>query len=343
MTLWMKKIEVKGKRVLVRCDFNEPFSDGKLDDNWRIQKSLETIKYLVNRGAKVILMSHFGRPGGEKIESLNLSLVQEELVKLLGMSVTLANGCIGKEIERWTYEMQEGEVLLLENLRFRKGEINNNKRFAKRLARLGDIYINEAFSASHREHASIVRLPKLLPSYLGLLLEKEVESLSDLFEREGRIVGVVGGSKVKKKLESVPGLLGKVDRLLVGGLVGMHLEESDGLVLPVDTIKEGGRVADIGGETVSLFRKEVKEAKTVFWVGPLGDIREERFSGGTMALAQAIVEVDFSVVGGGDTVDFLRDQGLEEEFDFVSTGGGAMLKFLADGTLPGLEALGWKR
>lgn len=330
---------MKGKRVLLRCDLNEPLGKSGVEDTFRIEKSLEGIRSLVEKEAKVIIMSHLGRPGGKRVDSLSMSPIQEVLVELLDQSVTLAQDCIGKEIERWTHEMGEGEILLLENLRFRKGEIDNDKRFARRLARLGDLYINDAFGSSYRNHASIVRLPKLLPSSMGPLFKREVESLNQVFNK-GPVVGIIGGSKVEKKSATVPGLLEKVDLLLVGGLVGPHLKGMDDskLVSPIDLVEKEGQIMDIGPETVELFKSKIEGAGTVFWAGPMGDIRQDEFSDSSRQIAHAIIESGaWSVVGGGDTVGFVLDEGLE--FDHLSTGGGSMLQFLSSGTLPGIEAL----
>ncbi len=359
-------LNLKGKRVLVRCDFNVPLREGEVVDDFRIEKTIPTIECIIKKGGKPILMSHLGRPGGERKESLSLAPVQDKLLEHLDLSVTKARTSIGAEIERWTEKMQPGEVLLLENLRFHKGETENDERFARRLSRLGDVYINEAFSVSHRNHASIVLLPEILPSAPGILFLKEIEALSKLRkEPERPLAGIIGGAKLAKKMGPIPGLLKTVDLLFVGGKVGEVLkryrengEIEEGLreivekidladekmFLPLDVIARKGKICDIGPETIKVFKKNIKKAKTVFWAGPLGNIDLEEFETGSKEIAAAVGELEgFSVAGGGDTVSFLRKNGLDKKFDHISTGGSALLKFLSEGTLPGLEALDYEK
>lgn len=336
----------EAKRVFVRCDFNVPLGEGEVLDDFRIEKAVPTLEYLVSEGAKVVIGSHLGRPGGERDPSLSLAPVQESLLGWLDRSVVKADGCIGKEIERWTREMKKGEILLLENLRFRKGEKKNEERFARRLGRLADLYLNEAFSVSHRRHASLVGVPRFLPAGVGFLFEKEIEALSRVLEEPvSPVVGVIGGAKVESKRKALAGVREKVDSLLVGGRVGEELKgeerfEKENIHFPRDGKRKEGRVLDIGAETIKFFKKRIGEAGTVFWAGPMGKVEERGFRRGTVEIAEAIGESQgFKVVGGGDTVSFLRSQGLTPGFDHLSTGGGAMLHYLARGRLPALEVL----
>ncbi|GAH44578.1 unnamed protein product, partial [marine sediment metagenome] len=203
----LKDFEVKGKRVLVRCDFNVPLAQkrGIILDDFRIKQTLPTIEYLIEKGAKLLLMSHLGRPGGKVVESLRLTPIQNRLMEYLDSNpptthIYKAPDCVGKEIEKWSREMQPGEILLLENLRFHKEEEENNENFAKELAKLGDIYINDAFAVCHRNHASIVGIPKYLPSGAGFLLEKEIKVLSQIIKNPKRpLIAIIGGKKVKTK------------------------------------------------------------------------------------------------------------------------------------------------
>lgn len=216
----LKDFDVKSKRVLVRCDFNVPLAKkrGLISDDFRIKAIIPTIEYLIKKKAKIILMSHLGRPGGKVIERLRLTPVQDKLMEYFDLSVTKAPDCIGKEIEKWTKNMQAGEILLLENLRFHKEEMENNPGFAKELSKLGDIYINDAFGASHRAHASIAGTPKYLPAGAGLLLEKEIEVLSKVREKPWRpLVAIIGGVKIASKIKVIEQFLKKVDHLLLGG------------------------------------------------------------------------------------------------------------------------------
>ncbi len=377
------EIAVKNKRVLLRCDLNVPLdAKGNVLDDFRIEKAIPTIEYLIKKGARVILISHLGRPGGKVVKKLSLAPIQEKLVEYLDLSVTKARSCLGEEIKEWTEKMAPGEVLLLENLRFHPGETKNDLNFTKELAKLGDIFVNDAFAVSHRPHASIVGLPRFLPSAMGLLLKEEIESLSKVIKKPKRpLVGIVGGAKINTKIRPIKSFLEKVDFLLLGGKianivlnikgvsVGRPLPEPEiikelegleltnpKLRLPVDVsvalnsvyerkagpanVRKDESVLDIGPETVKIFSRIISEAKTIFWSGPLGKIEEKQFAIGTFGIARAIAQSDaFSVAGGRETVSFLRESNLADQFSFLSTGGGAMLAYLSKGTLPGIEAL----
>ncbi len=383
----VRDFEVKNKRVLVRCDFNVPLSDkGNVLDDYRIKKTIPTIEYLVKKGAKVVLMSHLGGPDGKAVEGLRLTPVQDKLIKYLGFSVAKAPDCIGPEAESWTEKMQSGEVLLLENLRFHREEEENDGEFAKELAKLGDIYINDAFGVCHRSHASVIGIPKHLPSGAGLLLEKEIKVLSGVIERPKRpLVSIIGGVKIASKIKVIGKLLEVSDHLLVGGEIAntilnikrMCVERPSSedkvaemvknieltnpkLHLPLDgrmglsdwkepyfrigamgTLRQGEKIYDLGPETIRLFSDIVKSAKTVIWSGPLGFFEQEKFAGGSRAVAEAVVKNHsaFKVAGGGDTDSFLAEYNLRDKFDHVSTGGGAMLEFLSGEKLPGIKAL----
>jgi len=233
----LKDFNLKGKRVLVRCDFNVPLSEKgemakrasssslssfpkemKILDDFKIKKTIPTIEYLIEKGAKVILMSHLGRPEGKVVESLRLTPIQDKLMEYLDFSITKTKDCIGKEIEDWINQMQPGEILLLENLRFHKEEEENNDNFAKELTKLGDIYINDAFADCHRNHTSIVGIPKYLPSGAGLLLEKEIKVLSKVLENPWRpLITIIGGVKIASKIKVISQFLEKADHLLLGG------------------------------------------------------------------------------------------------------------------------------
>lgn len=341
----VRDFEVRNKRVLVRCDFNVPLDkNGKILDDFRIKETRPTIEYLIQKEAKVILMSHLGRPEGKVVEGLRLTPIQVRLMEYLDLSVTKAPDCIGEKIEQWTRSMQPGEILLLENLRFHKGEEENDENFAKELAKLGDIFINDAFGACHRFHASIVGIPKFLPSGAGFLLEKEIEVLRRLMENPKKpLVVIIGGKKVKDKVGVINKFLEVADWILIGGLIKREIKEKgisfkypQKIIEPVDEV-DG---EDLGPKTIDFFKEKISEAKTVFWSGPLGMIEEEKYQGGSKEIAKAIIESKaFSIVGGGETVEFLNKVNLVEKFNHVSTGGGAMLEFLSGKKLPGIEAL----
>lgn len=225
--------DLKGKRVLVRVDFNVPLGDdGIVDENeaWRITASLPTIKYLLENEAKVILMSHLGRPEGQVVEDMRLGPVQDRLSEMLELSVIKTSDCVGVAAEEAVAEMQNGEIVLLENLRFHPEEEKNDAGFAAQLAKLGDIYVNEAFSASHRAHASVEAITKLLPSYAGLGLEKEISTLSAVIDNPKRPATIImGGLKAETKLPVINFLLDKLDNILVGGVIANFLLEANGI------------------------------------------------------------------------------------------------------------------
>jgi len=337
---------LKAKRVLVRCDFNVPLSDkGAILDDFRIRASLPTINYLLKNRARVILMSHLAKPGGKVKEEFRLTAIQEKLLEYLDVSIVKAPDCVGPEIEKWTKEMQEGEILLLENLRFHKEEETNGEDFARALSKLGDIYINDAFAVCHREHASIVGVPKYLASAAGFLLEKEIKILSQLTKNPRTpSVAIVGGAKVETKVGLLNSLSQKVDFVLIGGLIQKELKGKkislaypEKIVEPVDQIG-GGK--DIGLKTRELFQEKITLAKTIFFNGPLGFIEKKEFSKGTERILRAISQSRaFAIIGGGETVEFAAKLGLLDKFSYVSTGGGAMIAFLAGEKLPGLSAL----
>jgi len=289
-------------------------------------------------------MSHLDDPGGKIVGRLKLDKVRQKLIEYLGISINKATDCIGKEVEGQVNQMDNGEVLLLENLRFHKEEKENDDNFAQNLAKLGDIYINDAFAESHRVYASIVGVPEYLPKGAGLLLGKEVKIFNKIIKNPQKpLVAIIGGAKVETKAKLIDKISEVADSVLIGGLIKKEIKEKNiqlkcpqKIVEPVDEIK--GK--DIGPETIELFKEKISLAKTLFWNGPLGLIEEEQFSKGSKDIAQAIIEAGaFSVIGGGDTIGFINRLGLIEKFSYVSTGGGAMLAFLSGEELPGLKAL----
>jgi len=260
----------------------------------------------------------------------------------LDLSIVKAPDCIGKEIENWVKEMAEGEILLLENLRFYKEEEEDDENFARELTKLGDIYINDAFACCHRAHASIVGIPKYLPSGAGLLLEKEIKFLNKIIKNPKKpLVSIFGGDD--PDLEAIEEILKFSEFVLIGGLIeklvrekNIKLEFPEKIIKPVDDV-EG---KDIGPETIKIFKEKILWAKTIFWSGPLGKIEEKRFQRGTEEIAKAIIESGaFSVIGGGETIEFINKLGLVEKFSHVSTGGSALLFYSAGEKLPGIEVL----
>ena len=257
----VRDVEVSGKRVLVRVDFNVPLDEktGVITDDSRIQAALPTIKYLIDQGAKVILISHLGRPKGEVVDKLRLTVVAQRLSQLLGRQVGVTKDCIGAEVEKSVKSLRSGDVLLLENLRFHSAEEMDSPLFARALARLADIYVNDAFGTSHRSHASIVRMAEYLPAVSGLLLEKELNTLGSILKNPAHpFAAILGGAKVSDKLGMLENIVAKVDYLLIGGgmaatfLKAKSCEVGQSLVEPdrLDTV--AGLMEKAAGNGVQL-------------------------------------------------------------------------------------------
>jgi len=335
----LKEANVKNKRVLVRCDFNCPLDEkGNILDDYDIERTIPTIEYLVKNQAKVILMSHLDEPGGKVVERLKLTPIQDRLFEYLDLSISKAPDSVGETVKQIVKEMLPGEILLLENLRFHKEEKENNENFSKELASLGDVFINEAFGVCHRTHASIVGIPKYLPSFAGFLLQKEIKILSNILERPQRpLVAILGGVKASTKIPVIENFLKIADFILVGGKIALELKMShEKIILPEDYNQE----LDIGKKTIANFKKIIQKAGTIVWNGPMGYFEKEEFEEGTKEIALAIANSKaFKVAGGGETSLAVSKYNLKEKFNFISVGGGAMLDFLAGKKLPGLEAI----
>jgi len=374
----LKEIEkagdIAGKRVLLRLDLNVPIDGGKIRDDFRIKKELPTIEYLKEKGAKIIAVSHISHI--KNTDKVSLAPVGEYLSGFIGdLEFVPGDAPVTNFLEK-TKSLENGHILLLDNLRFYPGEEENKKEFAEDLAKLADLYVNEAFSASHREHASIVSLPKLLPHFAGKLFLEEVENLSKIFTPEHPFYVILGGAKFSTKLPLVEKFLPLAEKIfIVGALahdfyakkgleIGKSLVDKDinienlmgneKIILPTDVVVQNdhGRetkevlyvnpnevIFDAGPRSVDDIVNAISDGKLILWNGPLGNY-EFGFKEGTETLAKAIAHMSaFSVVGGADTIASIEEYNIEKDFGFVSTGGGAMLDFLAKGTLPGIEAL----
>ncbi len=379
----LRRARIKNKRVLIRVDFNVSIGDDfKIDkkERWRIELAIPTLKYLIKKQAKIVLITHLGRPSGKKVKDLKLDLVAKEVEKILKRKITKLDEATGKKVSQTMAQMKAGDIIMLENIRFYPGEEKNSLSFAKQLAELGDIFINEAFSVSHRKHASIVGITKYLPSFTGLVFEREIKELNQVIHKPKRpLLFIIGGAKIKTKIKVIEKFIKLADKLLLGGALpntifaahgietGKSLIEKDmfktvknlnlenpKIQLPADFIcqneeisirtingiKENESAWDIGPETVSLFLEEIQRAKMIVWNGPMGLVEKEPFGRASEAIARAIIQSKtHSIVGGGDTVTFINRLNLGKKFNYVSTGGGAMLEYLANETLPGIEAL----
>ncbi len=369
-----KAKNLKGKRVLLRLDLNVPLhgeANKKVKDDFRILRSLPTIKFLSQNGAKVIVAGHLGKDGSQSLKP-----VADHLKKFVKA------GFLPKmpfaEMRKISAEIKNGSVVVLENLRAWDGEKKNDKNFSKELASLGDIYVNDAFSASHRNHASIVGVPKILPAYAGILFEDEVRNLSKALKPPKQFLFILGGAKFSTKIPLVKKYLKTAENLFIGGALANNffkelgcevgrsrteeglkikdLARNKKIVLPVDVVVKNSRgkvlvkdlncvsaddfILDAGPKSVELLKKLAGKSKFVLWNGPLG-YYEDGFSKSTEDLLKALAKTKTkSIIGGGDTVSLVIKLGLEKKFNFVSTGGGAMIEFLAKGALPGIKALG---
>ncbi len=341
----IKDFNVEGKRVLVRCDFNVPIDEnGAILDDFRIKKTLPTITYLIDHNAKIILMSHLGEPEGKADPILKLDKVKERLEALLKKEVIKTDDCIGQKVENTISTLNPGQMILLENVRFHKGETENDPEFAKQLSQLGDLYINDAFGDCHRAHASMVGLPQFLPSGAGLLLQSEIENLNKVLQNPKKpMVAIIGGIKVGTKAKFIENISQLADAVLVSGLIKKELLNKhyniiyNVIIGPEDHLD----ALDIDQATIEIFKEKIMAAKTVVWNGPLGKFEDEKYNNGTLQIAKAIVESGaFCVAGGGETIEFLNKEGMLDQFSHVSTGGGAMLDYLSGEKLPGINALG---
>ena len=333
------------KRILVRCDFNVPLDKkGRIADDFRIKQTLPTIKYLVEAQAKIILMSHLGEPNGEVVEELKMDKIAERLSDYLDFPVEKADDCVGPGTESDVNNLKSGGVLLLENLRFHKEETDNDLEFARKLSFLGDIYVNDAFSVCHRNNASIAILPSLLPNCAGPLLDKEITNLNKILDNpEKPMVAIVGGAKVETKSKFIDNISNVADFVIISGLIAKEVKEKNiKFKYPEKIISPVGDLGalDVNPESLKIFQDKIMQAKTILWNGPFGKFEDKKYAKGTLAIAKAIIASKaFSVVGGGETVEFLEKQGMIDKFSHVSTGGGAMLSYLAGDKLPGIEAL----
>ncbi|TSC60190.1 MAG: phosphoglycerate kinase [Parcubacteria group bacterium LiPW_15] len=361
----MKLIEKTPKEKLegvglLRLDFNS-------EDNWRMKAALPTLRYLSGPARVLVILSHKGRPIGFS-KNLSLKKVAENLGKLLHRKITFIPHFNFELIKHEISRAADGSIFMLENLRFIPGEETNSAELGKKLASLGDYYVNEAFAVSHRAHASVSAITRYLPSYAGLGMAREALVLCEVMNAPKKpLVVILGGGKAGDKLGVLKFLRNRADKFLLGGApantlsmlegvkVGKSLVEGDkkrlkalkailayrNLILPIDFRRSGNSIFDIGPHTEEIFAGEIKKAKTLIWNGPVGYFEEAAFAKGSLAIARAVKKNNklFSIVGGGETVAFLKKYKMTGAFSFISTGGGAMLDFLAGKKLPGIVAL----
>ncbi|MEK7567595.1 MAG: phosphoglycerate kinase [Patescibacteria group bacterium] len=358
-----------GKTIIIRADFNVPVKNGAVVDERRIDTELKTIDFVLEKQAKIILVSHIENEGEDAL--LPVFNVLKNKYKVTFVEANLLKIKEAKE------KLKNREIILVENIRNFKGEKENDDNFSQEFASLGDYYVNEAFPVSHRNHASIIGFPKFLPSYIGFRFKKEIEELSHAFNPPHPFIFILGGAKFETKEPLIAKFLEIADHVFVGGALGNDFFKAKGyeiggsitsnstppqsildnekILIPIDVVVRASDnrhvvrgqkeilpqeiVSDAGPKTIEMLQKYIMEARMVLWNGPLG-FYEKGFDGGTKEIAKIIAESRArSIVGGGDTTAAIKDLGVAERFTFISTGGGAMLEFLAKGTLPGIEVL----
>lgn len=391
----IKDFDFKDKKALVRVDFNVPQSaDLKVTDNTRIVAVKPTIEKILSDGGSVILMTHLGRPKGKPSEEFSLKNIIPEIESVLGKPVKFSKDSIGDDATQMAGDLQPGEILLLENLRFYNEEETGDNNFAQKLAKLGDAYVNDAFGTAHREHASTAVIAQYFPStkFFGLLMAKELEAIDKVLGSGDKpVTAILGGSKVSTKITIIENILPAVDNLIIGGgmaftfikalggNIGKSLLEEDKqqlaleilekakaqnvkVYLPSDAviaddfnndakqeivdiydIPEGWMGMDAGPKTREIFHDVILNSKTILWNGPIGVFEMPNFAAGTIALGESIGVATglgaFSLVGGGDSVAFVKQNKYEDKVSYVSTGGGAMLESLEGQELPGVAAI----
>ena len=390
----IKKLKDRNKTVLVRFDLNIPLDElsGKIND--RLTRIKGTINQLQALNNKIVILSHLGRPKGTVNQDLSLKQIINQLEEVLNSKVNFINDCIGEEIKKKIDSFDQSSIILLENCRFHKGEEENNIEFAKKLSELADVYVNDAFGCVHRSHASVDAITKYMPSYVGNLLDEELQNLRNINDKpESPSMTILGGSKISTKISVIKNLSIKMDSIVIcGGMANNFLaynghdiknslvekdvnslvkeiiyhaeknkcnliipidvvtateirENAEVCISPVDQIKDGNMILDIGPKTIDLIKNELGKSKSVFWNGPAGVFETKPFDNGTNQIATLIAEKSInkliqSFAGGGDTIAALELAKVKNKFSYVSTGGGALLELLEGKKLPGLVALG---
>lgn len=391
----IKDFDFKNKKALVRVDFNVPQDENlNVTDNTRIVAVKPTVDKILADGGSVILMTHLGRPKGEVNDKYSLKHILSEVSKVLGQDVKFVEESVGEKAEQAAAELQAGEILLLENLRFHNEEEKGDEAFAEKLSKLGDAYVNDAFGTAHRAHASTAVIAQFFPStkFFGLLMEKELIAIDRVLKSgEKPVTAILGGSKVSTKITIIENILPAVDNLIIGGgmsftfikalggKIGKSIVEDDKLslaleilekakqhnvevYLPTDVviaddfnneanrkecsimeIPEDWQGLDAGPKSREIFNDVLLNSKTILWNGPIGVFEMSNFAAGTIALGDSIAESTelgaFSLVGGGDSVAFVKQFGYDDKVSYVSTGGGAMLESLEGKELPGVKAI----
>ncbi|MBI4034580.1 phosphoglycerate kinase [Candidatus Saccharibacteria bacterium] len=424
----VKDVNLSGSRVLLRADYNVPVDDGRITDDYRLRASLPTIQYILKqKPSGLVIASHLGRPAGKVDKSYSLRPVAKRLSQLLDKPVRFVNDCVGQTVHQISDQVKDGQIILLENLRFHPGEEANDKDFAQNLigSTGAEVFVQDAFGVVHRQHATTSAITKLLPSVAGLLLQTEVTTIEQVLAKPERpLVAVIGGAKIADKIDVIKRFIDIADCLAVGGIMANNFLKAEGyeigsslydkddmkltmqllklakaaafkrpfsLIVPADvlvskdprgrqatrivdlagsgladtaaypklpkpsayTVGSSEMILDLGPASAARIAGVIKLAKTVIWNGTMGitEIKglagaHRPFSHGTNVIVEAMIgehhrhpSRPFSLVGGGDTVGYIEQEGLVDDFSFVSTGGGATLDLIAGKPLPGLDTL----
>ncbi|MDC0218842.1 phosphoglycerate kinase [Verrucomicrobia bacterium] len=403
--LTVNDLNLQGKRVFTRVDYNVPMEESGntmvINDDTRIRATLPTLKTLIEKGARIVLAAHLGRPKGQRVASMSLRPVADKLAELLKQPVAFTGDCVGEIAQVAINNLGNGEILLLENVRYHSCEEANESNFAEQLAANVDVFVNDAFGAAHRAHASTAGIAEIINARggqcaAGLLMERELQFLGEELDAPNKpFVVILGGAKVSDKIKVIDRLIEKADTILIGGAmaytfklalgksVGNSLVEPDKVdiaqaaldkaaerdvefLLPndnlisqmndgawanpvvnsIEDIPDGREGVDIGPATAGRYAEAITGAKTILWNGPMGIFEDARFAKGTMAIAVAVAAATgagaVSIIGGGDSVKALNQNGLADQVTFMSTGGGASLEFLEGNELPGVAVLSEK-
>lgn len=388
--IYIDEVEIKNKRVMLRVDVNVSLdAHNKIADDARIQQILPTIKYLLENKNKIILVSYLGKPKTRDLK-YSLRIVVKSLQEYLpDNKISLVDDFLNSDKNVFDNQISN-EILMLENIRFYPEEKQNDLEFAKKLAALADVYVNDAFGQSHRVQASIVGVPKFIPSYGGLLMKKEITMISKAIKNPKKpFVTIIGGAKISTKIDLISKLTEMADYLLIGGglantflcaqgleigksfceyeevekarrLLFLAAQKNTAIIFPsdaiigemnnnvnggeikkIDEIPQGAMILDIGPETQAKYGSIIAKAKTIVWNGPVGYFENPAFRRGTDFIYYSIAQNSqaISIVGGGDTLSAISKKEYLDKITHISTGGGAMLEFIENGTLPGIEAL----
>src|SRR3989338_3861715 len=332
MRLIRSVADLQNKRVLLRADFDVPVVNNKIIDSFRIEKQKENLQYLIQHGARVGIIAHAS-------DISSFGPVVGQLGQILGIDINFV-----KNLEDFR---NIPSVALLENIRSFPGETSNDDALAKNLAAGFDMYVNNAFSVCHRNHASVAAITKYVSGYVGLLLDEEIANLQKAVTAppEGKVV-IIGGAKIETKIPVINNFMGKTQAILTGGVVGNEIRDKSmathpEVARPIDDVISEGKRLDIGPRTAGLYAKIISQANMVIWNGPMGLFEDERFFHGTRIVAEAIADSNaWTIIGGEDTISAVKKSGINlNKFKFVSTGVGAMLEFLSGKQLPGITAL----